>query len=151
LPATGSSTIGSKVIEPEIVEREIEPFALSKQILNFRIGLRPGHTRIEISEDDLRHRKFQEPRDLAGDELRDQRFRSLSRAAKLENVGAVVIARDDRRKRPSFAKRHDVLGCRDRAEHWLRDHNVLKRINTVSHGDAEDGGLVFLRVLRVSV
>ena len=54
--------------------------------------------------------KIERARDLAGDELGDQRLRALSRAAELQHVHALVVGFDDRGQRAAFAQRRDVAG-----------------------------------------
>ena len=55
-------------------------------------------------------------RDLAGDELGDQRLRSLPGAAELEHVHAVVVGLDDRGQRAALAQRRDVARGGDGAQ-----------------------------------
>src|SRR6185503_3860461 len=47
-------------------------------------------------------------RELAGDDLGEERLATLSRAAKLEDVEAVVVGLDERGQRPALPKRGDV-------------------------------------------
>ena len=101
----------------KVVEREIQTLAVAQKILDLRIGLRLRHARIELGEDDLGDRKAEGAGELAGDELRDERARTLPRSAELDDVRPVVVAGDDRRQRPAFAQRRHVLRRRDRANH----------------------------------
>ena len=87
---------------------------MSAWISGIRLG--PRQVRIELGEHDLRHRQAQRPRDLPGDQLRDQRPRALAGAAELQHVHPVVVRLDDGGQRAAFAKRRDIAGDGDRPE-----------------------------------
>ena len=89
--------------------------------MDLGIGLSAGQIGIEIGEHEVGHRQAERTRQLARDELRDERARSLTGAAEFQHVHSVVVGLDDRRERPAFAKWRDVAG----------DANRLQR----GHGD----------------
>ena len=97
----------------QVVEREIEPGTGLDQMLDFRIRLGAGEVRIEVDENDLRHRQAQRAADLSCHHLGDERLGSLARAAELEHVQPVVVGLDDRRERAPFAQRSNVPGGGD--------------------------------------
>ena len=70
---------------------------------------------IELDDGELRHREARaRARELAGDDLGDERLAPLARAAELEHVEAVVVRLDDSRQRPALAKRGHVTRRGDR-------------------------------------
>ena len=100
----------------QVVERDIEPAARADQVLDLRIGLGAREVRIELDQHDLRHRQAGGAADLAGEQLRDQRLRSLAGAAELEHVHAVVVRLDDRGHGATLAQRRDVARDGDGAQ-----------------------------------
>ena len=94
----------------QVIEREIESAAGANQRENFRVGLGARQVGVELGEDEIRHRQLQRPRDLAGDELRDERPRPLPRPAKLQHVEPVVVGFDDGGQRSALAQRRHVTG-----------------------------------------
>jgi len=99
----------------QVVERQVEAAAAvvgagagPDQVLDLGVGLGAREVGVDRREDDLRHRQAERAADLAGDELGDERARSLPGAAELEDVEAVVVAFDDRRQRAALAQRRHV-------------------------------------------
>ena len=116
--ASGCQASGSKRERAgQVVEREVEP-ALPSRGRRWR-GSGPGSRRRARCGRGRRRAQAKTisgtgrpsgARDLAGDELGDQRARPLPGAAELEDVEAVVVGLDDRRQRAALAQRRDVAG-----------------------------------------
>ena len=104
----------------QVVEGEVEAGAAvdgigagADQVLDLGVGLGARQVGVEQGEHDLGNRQAGGAGELAGDELGDQRPRSLAGAAELEDVEPVVVALDDRRQRAAFAQRRHVAGGAD--------------------------------------
>ena len=82
----------------QIVDAEIEAGAPLQQFLNLRVRLGRAERRRELDLDQIGHVQAELAAQLAGDRLRDQRFRPLPRAVKFDHVHAVVVRFDDRRQ-----------------------------------------------------
>ena len=98
------------------VEPQVETGAPVEQLLDLLIGLGLAERRIELDEDDLRDRQPERPSDLAGDELGDERLRSLAGAAVLHDVQPVVVGLHQAGQRASLAERRDITGRSDRSD-----------------------------------
>ena len=73
--------------------------------------------RVEVSQDQLRDAQPEAARELAGDDLGDQRERALPGAAELHHVGAEIVRLDDGGQRPALAQGGHVPRHRDMFEH----------------------------------
>ncbi len=94
----------------QVVQREVQAGARFDQGVNFRVRLGPGQVLGHVGEDDVRHRQLEPARELARQQLGNQRPDTLSGAAELQHVHAVVVRLDDRRQGAAFAKRRHVAG-----------------------------------------
>ena len=97
----------------EEVDAEVRARARHEEVLDLGVRLRPSEHRVELDEREPRHEEPEGPRELAGDDLRDERFSALSCAAELEDVEAVVARLDERGQGAAFAERRDVAGGGD--------------------------------------
>ena len=113
----------------QVVERQVQAGAVVDQRVDLGVGLGARQVGIELGEDDLRHRQAERPRDLAGDELGDQRLRALAGAAELQHVQPVVVGLDDRRQRAAFAERRHVAGDANGPERQHRRIVARRRAN----------------------
>jgi hypothetical protein len=100
----------------QIVERDVEAAAGADQVLDLGVGLGACQIRIELDQHDLRHRQIGGAADLAGEELRNQRLRSLPGTAELEHIHPIVVCFHDRGHGPALAERGDVAGDGDGAQ-----------------------------------
>src|SRR5829696_9685491 len=75
----------------EEVEADVEPAARVDQLLDLGIGLGAAQLGVQLDENDLRHGQAGGAGELAGDELRQERLRSLPGPAELEHVESVVV------------------------------------------------------------
>ena len=94
-------------------------------------GSASGRVLVELHQDQLRHREAELPRQLAGHQLGHERLGTLSGAAQLDDVEAVVVGLYQRGQRAALAQRRDVADAGEsfhpgRAEslevEWWRVH-----------------------------
>ena len=104
------------------VDAEVQALARHEQILDLGIRLGATECRVELDEREPRDEQPERARELAGDDLGEERLAALSRAAKLEDVEAVVVGLDERGQRPALPKRGDVAGGGDALE--LHGHSL---------------------------
>ena len=107
------------------VDADVEPGAGDDQLLDLGVRLgapeRAGRASTSTSS---RHRQPERARELADDDLGDERQRALSRAAELDDVQPVVVGLDQPRQRPALAQRRHVAGRRDLGQGGRRLHRA---------------------------
>ena len=91
------------------VETGVDARASLEQLADPWIAVQPAERRVDVDEDELRHGQAQRPRQLARDDLRDERPRTLRGAVELDDVQAVVVCLDEPGQRAALAERRDVL------------------------------------------
>lgn len=100
----------------QVVEAQVQARAAVEGVEDLRVRLGRGERTVELDEDDLGHREAHCPRDLARQELGDQRLLALAGAAQLHDVEAEIVAFDERGDRAAFFERHHVARGRDGAD-----------------------------------
>ena len=103
------------------VHAKVHAAAREQQVLDLGIRLGTPDGRVELDEHELRDGKPEGAAQFARDDLGDERLRSLSSAAELQHVEAVVVGLDEGRQRPAFAKRRHVAGRGDSAHERQRN------------------------------
>ena len=76
--------------------------------LDLGVRFRASHVRVDLHEHDFRKRQSARTAEFAGDEFRNQRFRTLPSTSKLEHVYAFVVCLDDGGQRPPLPQRSDI-------------------------------------------
>ena len=120
------------------VDAEIEPVAREKQVLDLRVGLGAADRRVELEQDELRHRESERARELPDDHLGDERLRPLARAVELEHVQPVVVRLDEGGERPTLPQGRHVPRRRDPA-HAGEPIAGRHQITPASDGASPDG------------
>src|SRR6266850_1142734 len=82
----------------KIVEREVQTDAGAKEVADFLIGLVSSKGIIDLDENKFRHTQTGGTSDFTGDQLSDQRKRTLSRTSELQDVQTEIIRFDDSRQ-----------------------------------------------------
>ncbi len=81
-----------------------------RELLDLDVGLGPRELGVELGDHELGDRQAERARQLAADDLGDQRCRALAGAAELHHVEPVVVGFDQARQRAALAQRRDVAG-----------------------------------------
>ena len=92
----------------QIVQSHVQAGATFQQSLDFRVRFGQSQGQVEVDQHRLGHGEIERPAQACGDQLRDERLRTLARPTELDDVHAVVVRLHDGRQRAALAQGRDV-------------------------------------------
>ena len=82
----------------EEVHAKVEPFARTQEILDLGVGLATRYARIKVTQYQFWRAQPEPAGEFAADDLRNESFRPLPRAAELHHIRAEVVGLHDGRQ-----------------------------------------------------